>query len=152
MPNICIICNKNDANLLLQCDGCKKFIHASCSMIDTDDAKRLTRQRSKGIKFFCSNCDNVLDHFSEIKTILATICNRLEKLESYTESVTPILFEKIVAETKERVQRDNNVIVYGLNENQDDGTAASCIINAIAPTENYADRIVHTMRLGRLEG
>ncbi|KAK9693624.1 hypothetical protein QE152_g34075 [Popillia japonica] len=32
------------------------------------------------------------------------------------------------------------------------GTAASCIINAIAPTENYADRIVHTMRLGRLEG
>ncbi|KAK9694714.1 hypothetical protein QE152_g33336 [Popillia japonica] len=78
--------------------------------------------------------------------------NRLEKLESNTESVTPILFEKIVAETKERVQRDNNVIVYGLNENQDDGTVASCIINAIASAENYADRIVHTMRLGRLQG
>lgn len=120
MPsNECAICKKLDNNLTIQCDGCKSYLHVTCTQIDTDDAKRITRQRAKGVKFFCVSCNKVVDQFAELKLMLTSIDARLTKLESLSAppSSGTESFETIVREVKDRIQRDSNIMVFGFSEN-----------------------------------
>lgn len=149
MPScICILCNKCDSNLTIQCDGCKNYLHVSCAQIDMDDAKRITRQRAKGVKFFCDSCNKSIDQFTELKLMLKSIETRLATLEAQP-SRSSEFFESVVRETKDRIQRDNNVIVYGVQEKdpETDAKTVKTLLKSVKPdiTDIHSANI---MRLG----
>lgn len=158
MPNqnhICVICNEiiNNNNLTIQCDGCKQYLHVDCSQIDNDEAKRITRQRTKGVKFFCKICNKSHDNFTELKLMLMNISDRLTKLENASIELPPQKFEDIVREVKERVQRENNIIIYGvpeesaINATSDIDTVQS-IMSTCNPNQTLEISPNNVMRIG----
>lgn len=152
MPsNVCILCKKQDSALSLQCDGCEKFLHLNCINIDADDATRITRQRTKGVKFFCSSCNRSVDQFSELKSILKSIESRLDKLENKPEDLAPATVENIVREVKHRIQRENNVIIYGLEESDavSDSVAVNELFQSIKPDISSVIEENDVMRIGK---
>lgn len=147
----CIVCDIADNNLKIQCDGCKKYLHANCKSVDADEAKRLTRQRARGVRFFCDDCEMKVDQFADIKSILTSISDRLEKLEACSSNASTLNFnfEDAVREAKERVQRENNVIAFGLSETPDDRSNACSLLNALSPGGDLPGNMVHVARLGK---
>lgn len=151
MPsNFCIICKKQDSNLTLQCDGCENYLHVGCIQIDTDDAKRITRQRTKGVKFFCDTCNRTVDQFTELKLMLKSIEERISGLEHRPDELPPQVFENLVRETKERIQRENNVIIYGVPENlvDDDVSTVESIFKSVGHTGGVPVQSGAVTRLG----
>ncbi|KAK9694481.1 hypothetical protein QE152_g33503 [Popillia japonica] len=75
--------------------------------------------------------------------------SRLENLESAKGVLSPNELDRIVGEAKDRVQRDNNVIVYGFDvEGPTDRTEAANLIRALAEGSDCSENIVHVIRLG----
>ncbi|KAK9754388.1 hypothetical protein QE152_g1400 [Popillia japonica] len=73
---------------------------------------------------------------------------RLESLESAKGVLSPNELDRIVGEVKDRVQRDNNVIVYGFDEGPTDRVEAANLIRTLAEDSDCSENIVHVMRLG----
>lgn len=146
-------CNKQDNMLTIQCDACKMFVRACCAQIDGDDATRITRQRAKGVRYFCNTCNRSLDQFSELKLLLKSIEECLTKLEAHPKELDPEVFESVVRETRERVQRESNLIIYGVVESnlESDHETINKIVKSIKTDvrDIPSDRV---MRLGKQNG
>lgn len=156
MPAVCTYCNKTDNNPTLQCDSCKGSVHISCSQIEAEVATRITRQRAKGIKFFCNNCNKSTDQFAEIKLLLQNLSARIESLELRTieqqRQLPPELFETIVREARDRIKRENNLIIYGIPEdpNVNDVDEATAVLKIAKSTENIILNPMNVSRLGAI--
>lgn len=146
---ICIICKNTDSQLKIQCDGCKRYLHVACAP-DAEEVGRLTRQRARGTRFFCDSCDTSIDQFAEIKLILSSIASRLEKLELNSAKTSQFTFEETVREAKERAQRENNVIVYGVAEESNDRAVVAGLMGALSPGDELIKNIVYVSRLGKI--
>lgn len=147
-------CSKSDNLPTLLCDGCKNPVHINCAQIDADDAKRITRQHAKGVKFYCTSCNSNSDHFSELKDLLKNLSARLEKLESKStllNDLTPECFESVVREVRERIKRENNVILYGVPEKDDTNTVSTVaqILHTIKPIDTPTVTTQNIVRLGQ---
>lgn len=126
MPAVaCLGCDKVDNLPMIRCDGCCRRIHVSCAELDTDDAQRLTRNKTKGMKYFCKNCSASTDKFAELKAMLSNISERLSQLENPDRHIlSPEVFETIISEVRDRERRETNIIVYGVPESSSDGEDA----------------------------
>lgn len=117
-PVTCLICNKSDSSPSIKCDNCAKDVHIACARLDADDAQRITRQRARGVKYFCKKC-NSTDRLAEIRMMLEDISNRLASLEKRTPApAADNMFECVVAEVKDRLHRERNLMIFGVPENE----------------------------------
>ncbi|KAK9702588.1 hypothetical protein QE152_g29852 [Popillia japonica] len=73
----------------------------------------------------------------------------LDKLESAKDVLSSSSsFDKIVNESKERAQRENNVVVFGIEEGTSDSEAAAKLFDDLVPPRKLSRYITYVMRLG----
>lgn len=156
VTNMCAYCNKSDNHPTLQCDGCKTYVHYGCSQIDADDAKRITRQRTKGVKFFCSSCNKSVDQFTQLKELLQDLADRMERLEKRSpqqHDLSPQEFEMVIKEVRDRMNRECNIIIYNIPENpQTDIVTVGNILNVVSPEVDVSLSNDKISRLGKKDG
>lgn len=107
----------------VKCDGCNKNIHAACMGLASDEAIRLTRSKTKSrnIKFYCNACNNAEDKLDQLKSFLTNLVETKitqleEKITQSNINLPPTVYENIVAEAVERINRSNNIIICNLSE------------------------------------
>lgn len=152
----------NPSSTAVRCDGCRSYIHLACIGLTNDESQRITRNRSRCIKFFCNSCNS-----TDLKALLTALTTRIEALENTIKSsmettapksLEPKLTEEIVAEAKERIIRSKNVIVRGLKEQNGSASerkeADIAAVNNIIRLANEGGPSVtplSVIRLGRVE-
>lgn len=130
----CPNCSKpvSDKDITVTCDMCKALVHSSCSSLTSDDVKRITRLKSKCVRFFCVNCTEDNDRHSELKEILKTVTDRLHALEvkitSSTNTLEPKIFEDILSEVRDRMNRERNILIFGVPESPSDNAQLSDLV------------------------
>uniref|UniRef100_A0A6P7HCW2 Uncharacterized protein LOC114349320 n=1 Tax=Diabrotica virgifera virgifera TaxID=50390 RepID=A0A6P7HCW2_DIAVI len=115
-------CKQSTANSqTIKCSGCTKLLHTSCIGLQSDDASRITRMRSKNIKVICNICDTADDKFEALKEFLTNLIeNKMQELEkkfaSVNSSVTSEAHEDIIQEAVDRINRSHNIILHNVPE------------------------------------
>lgn len=136
----------------LQCDGCKKAIHLSCTELSSDD--RITRHKIRGVSIVCNPRSQNLGSVAELKEILLNfktdiqrqiddLNNKLVELNdkiSTVESFNTVEFVDSTAnEALERINRSRNVLIRGVPEVE--GDIPSCKDHDLAKIKE----ILHTV-------
>lgn len=79
----------------------------------------------------------------ELKSILKNISRQLGMLEAGSGHLSA----QALDETRERIQRENNMMVFGLPEYEDGYITVVDIVKAIDPNGRSVHNVVHAMRL-----
>lgn len=132
MPTMstCSNCSKpvNTNDRKLQCDGCKRQIHMTCTDVSADD--RVTRQRVRGLSILCNNCSSNVSNFSELKTLLDFKTEIHKKINDFDDKLTQLnnklsqfdavnsieFTDNIANEAVDRIVRAKNIIIRGVPE------------------------------------
>lgn len=168
-PTVCANCNKsNSSSNSISCDRCSKLVHYTCLGITPEEADIMLNSRSKSInvKLLCIHCTSDPDFNDQIKTF----ADLLENFKKYVDDkfaaleakvaaantfIPPPLFEELVNEAMDRIDRQKNVMIYDLPESdatstplqqQDDKQKVLQI--SIAISEPLAQDVVRVQRMG----
>lgn len=149
-PIACSFCNKSDSAPTIKCDGCNKDVHVSCARLDADDAQRITRQRARGVRYFCGRCSST-DRLAEIRAMLGDISNRLAALEKRAPSPATDFFETVAAEVSDRMRRERNIMIFGMPERQSatDKNQVEEVLNMIKSPGNVVVAAEDIRRVGK---
>lgn len=163
---VCQNCARSigDRESTIVCDNCKLLVHASCSNLTPEELKkRALRQTVRNLKYFCDKCNDHSDQFKELKNILQALTIRFTSLEDKinnfenkllsSRDVPPTLFEEIISELQDRTRRQNNVIIYGLDENPNSTLGDMAAVNNVMNITSNADHIItasSVIRLGKI--
>nr|CAI5841269.1 unnamed protein product [Callosobruchus analis] len=117
----CAKCKKVDNEPALHCDGCECLIHQEYSELSSAELKVMALRSRRLLKFYCSDCQLGLKLVpklaKKVDELFAEI-GRLKNLVGDLPSTSAQFnFEEVVRETDERNSRKQNLIVYGLPEN-----------------------------------
>lgn len=155
------LCNDNDS---VNCDVCKKTLHAACAGITRQEADCLRSSRRR-IHFFCDNC-NLIDSITALNNKISSLEVELNTLKNEIRSSDKMTMvsedkktmndtmdeEHLIAEIIDRQNRAKNLIVYNLQETltdtptDDDMQKFISVINNEAITGNS---ISNLRRLGK---
>ena len=158
----------------IPCDACQGPLHLKCVGLSESDAV-WTRARSKTIKVVCTNCNNNMSQFKDLKSLITSLQQdflvNIEKLRSDFEAQLKDLkssvntttsspahnFEEIVNEVAERQNRKQNLIMFGVDEQpnelnvnqatEQDRSSVNNVLNQIIPDYNIDNLKIH--RIGR---
>ena len=169
---ICPNCSLDVSNSSsLPCDACQKPLHLKCIGLSENDVK-WTRSKSKAVKVVCSNCNNNISQFKDLKSTIAALQNeiatsitnlradfeaKLNDLQISINNKQSDRFEDIVTEVTERQNRKQNLIMFGVDEQQveldqvhsseRDQSSVKDILKCINPS--FDDDNIKIQRLGR---
>lgn len=124
----------------------------TCSKQDSNDAKRIITQRTKGVKFFCNVCNVTVDQFSELKSMQMDMEKHFTKLELRSYEIYPQIYEKFIPKTKVWIGKENNLIVYKVVESSSDADMETVVrmFETLEETNvDYSDRICSVRRVGK---
>lgn len=120
----------------LACDICNYWIHARCEKISEEVYKVINDSNLLGIigmGWTCSACrrgakslrdqvcvmkKNMDDEFAKLKTFQSNTQERLTRLEAKETNEDTV--EKVLDELRDRQNRGNNIIIFGLDESKED--------------------------------
>lgn len=134
----CKNCSLSVPKTNAQCDGCQGHLHLHCVGITESEAKVMTRLKSKFVKLFCNECNNDISKFKNIKSLVESMQKQIESLREDLQAQIRSLstanmqqpmsndetFENVVQEVHERQKRKNNILIFGLAEQQANQTNA----------------------------
>lgn len=163
--NKCSNCRKDIDQIgnTLQCDNCSGFLHHYCADVALDELQRFTRSRAKGFRFICKNCasekpkadinlKDIRDLLTSLKRTIEDINIRLSNLETqYTSSsaLSDEVFENVVSETIDRLNRATNVVVIGVPENINANIVSNDIVSTLCGSETNIT-VSKAYRLGKI--
>lgn len=151
MNKACVECSRSisDRQMSVVCDMCKLPVHTSCTTLSHDDVKRVTRNTSKNLKFFCTKCADDNDKFASLSKLINNLVERMSQFEMNVAgppSVTPKVFEELLSELDDRRHREKNILVFGLAEGENDEETINDIISSSCGDSN--SKACYIKRLG----
>lgn len=162
MPStlVCSCCDRShDALLMLKCSVCKKLFKNTCVDVSTSEIRVLNS--NKGYDWSCKDCRVFGNDLKDLKAIILKLQDDIQALKTENseirQSSTSFDFEEVIAEITDREKRKCNLIVYGLEEpNQDqlasdriesDRKQITSVLNTVAPELPFVN--IKPIRLGR---
>lgn len=127
----CVCCSKSfKTNLMIKCSVCKKAFKHSCVDITLEEL-RILNDNNKGYDWSCKNCRNFGNELRDLKALILKLQNDICDLKSeYSEgrsSVKEDNFEEILEEFNQRNVRKSNLVIFGVEEQDQELSAATCI-------------------------
>lgn len=116
MPIIknCTVCDKPlGSEREISCDKCRLPIHTTCSGLTRGDIQLLLVADKKRPTFHCDICTSERKTMSELKVLISKLSMEVETLK---QKVKQGSFEEIVEEINQRNIRRFNLIVFGVEE------------------------------------
>lgn len=143
---------------MIKCCVCKKTYKNTC--VDITTAELRTLNSNKGYDWSCKNCRTVASDIKDLKSLLIKLQEEIQSLKSTNVDVRPVnevFFEEVVTEVADRAKRQSNLIVFGLEEPDQNLTSAerftidknevADIIHIIKPNVITSD--IKPIRLGK---
>lgn len=128
----CLKCNVNtnpSVDKLINCDGCNRPVHISCSDLTATELKCYELRSSKRrLKYICVDCEQgvhqipkLIGLINELRSDLEKMKDKLNNLDNQSinhvpSSLSLTATEEIVHEIHERNKRANNFMIYKLTE------------------------------------
>lgn len=170
----CACCNTKieDKLLTIQCSICRKYYRNTCCGISSNELRVMSG--NKGYDWTCRNCSSFKNDFNDLKTFIAGLQEEIKNLKSSNVSLLDEIkalksipnannpnnsldVEEIIQEIEERSRRKCNIVVFGLEEsdqnataelrNNNDRTVVQNMLQIINPNENYT--VIKQIRLGK---
>lgn len=156
----CTCCNKAfKTNLLINCSICKKAYRHACVKLSLEELKVFNDNIDNGLNWSCTGCREFGIELNGLKALILQLQNDLQDLKrDRTPPVLPepIQMEDIIVELNERNRRKSNLIIFGIDEQNQgespenrltsDKTAVRNILRVIDPELSIPD--VKPIRLG----
>lgn len=117
---VCHCCSKSfDKHLLIQCSVCKKQFKNTCVDITTAEVRLING--NKGYDWTCNNCRAF---GNDLKALIISLQEDIQSLKNnrsdLTNSISSACFEELAQEVAERNKRKNNLIIFGVKEQNQD--------------------------------
>lgn len=161
--NICSCCNKAfDQHLMVECSICKKFFKNTC--VDVTSAEVRAINANKGYDWSCKDCRAFGNDLKELKALIIGLRDEIHSLKEENSRMVGsfknnINFEEVIAEINDRNSRKCNIVIFGVEEQDQSGSDASIkeddkntvinVINAICP--NNEAECTELTRLGKYQ-
>lgn len=137
----------------LKCDKCHYPIHTTCSGLSRSDINVAKERR---LVFHCNTCFNKKSEIEELKKLICDLQQQIALLQTQPSVSSPST-EAILNEVQDRFSRANNLLVFGLEEQnsnlnqaerkQADKDCASRIIEKLDNTVNTLN--IEVFRVGK---
>lgn len=158
-------------SMKLQCDGCKRLIHVTCTDLPQDD--RVTRRRVKCLKVLCNSCGANLEASLDIKGLIESFKNDIRreledvklKIETLNEKLTAVegsavensksvqSSDVVIQEVLDRLNRAKNVFIRGVPELAGDVNAGrkhdGSVVTEVLNTVNCPAKPITIFRVGK---
>lgn len=125
MGKPCFCCKKvYDDHLSLTCSVCQHLYGNSCVGMSSSEVRIINSKKS--ISWNCSKCESIGSDIMSLKSIIVSLQKEISELRSsiatssQTVKIQDESFEEIVQELEDRMQRRNNIMLYGLAEPSQD--------------------------------
>nr|CAI5851494.1 unnamed protein product [Callosobruchus analis] len=117
----CACCSRlTEEHKMIACSICKKGFFHQCVELTTSELR--TIKQKKNLSWSCTECASTSSNgVDELKLLIMSLQSELKELRSVIDKqkVTSetLNFEEVVQEVFDREQRKNNLIIYGIKEN-----------------------------------
>ena len=137
----CPVCNEAIVAKGIQCDLCNSWVHQCCANLSGHEYETISRMNNEFIKFFCPPCSQsdsksspqdiklntlvgiVKSLQSQNEAILAVVGKLDQKIDSKVEEKLNTCLKEKKEETREKEDRENNLIIFNLPESDDSDEA-----------------------------
>lgn len=175
--NNCINCSGaiKPNSTTIHCDVCHNNLHLQCVGLTEGDMK-FTRSKSKSVKVVCNNCSCNMNQFKNFKELTDSLRHeftnslnliradfeaQINNLKMSMTSVIPpspvVQTEEIIQEVIERQKRQNNIIIFGIPEQdnsldntqrtEQDNLVTNNVLHLVKPS--LQTNVIKIQRLGR---
>nr|CAI5859544.1 unnamed protein product [Callosobruchus analis] len=138
----CACCNRAfKSSLLINCSICKKSFRHSCVDLSLEELKLLLDASSKGLDWSCTSCRSFSNELKGLKSLILELQSELRELKDSRKgasSVDQMQFEEIIEEVNQRNIRKCNIVVFGLNEvNQEESPENRTARDGLAVSKSH---------------
>nr|CAH7767401.1 unnamed protein product [Callosobruchus chinensis] len=145
----CKCCNQScDNHLLVTCSVCKDRYKHSCVDITANEVRTLNG--NKGYDWTCSGCRVIGKDIKDLKSLIIQLQNEIKDLKAenaQNSKKSGFDFEDVVAEVTERQKRRNNIIIFNVDEPDQNKPVADQIQQDKATVKELLQYVVPDMAL-----
>ncbi|XP_031341035.1 uncharacterized protein LOC116169148 [Photinus pyralis] len=142
----CDLCINFDKDEVCICDKCCLLYHSQCSGLSRSDIQLLLTSSKQRPAFHCNKCISEKAQMSDLLKTISDLQAELHHLKQAKEEKS-LLIDDVVNEINDRKRRENNIIIYGLEESSNDSPQVKEILKVVAPSICTDD--IGIIRLGK---
>lgn len=117
MPEYCSCCSKiTETHLLLCCCVCKKQFNNNCVGLSASETRLIHGKKS--LAWTCNDCNQIGNDINSLRAAIVSLQNQIKAItvEAVPTSISNNDFEEVVQEIRERQKKQNNIILFGMKE------------------------------------
>lgn len=113
----CSCCNKPyEDHLMVSCCVCNKHYYHNCINLSTAETRLINSKKS--VSWTCTRCSKLGNDINSLKAAIISLEDKLNEIKRNTPHQTKAIpdLEEVIGEINERNKRKNNLIIFGITE------------------------------------